>query len=173
MFHHAPYSVGPHGWPVGVGGGYDNQSGRPVRVLDAFFMQYGVDAVLSGHDEMLERSVISGVEVGPDGAETPHDVQYYDVGIGGDGLRGPEQGLANPFQKFLVHSHAPERWENGVLVDGGKHYGHLEIDVSETAKGKWRAVITPVYVFPFVSKDGAYSGYERRQYDDVVTLNGK
>ncbi len=173
VFHHIPYSVGPHGWPAGEGKGFDNQSGRPVRVLDGLFMKYGVDAVFSGHDEMLERSVVSGMEVRPDGSETPHNVQYYDTGIGGDGLRGPEDGLANPYQKFLAHTDSPEVWKDGVLVDGGKHYGHLEIDVSEAGKGKWRAVITPVYVFPLVTKDGVCTGYERRQYHDVVTIDGR
>lgn len=173
MFHHIPYSVGPHGWPAGEGKGYDNQSGRPTRILDPLFMKYGVDAVLCGHDEMLERSEISGTEIRPDGSSAPHIVEYYDVGVGGDGLRGPEKGLANPNQKFLVHTDAPEAWKDGVLVDGGKHYGHLEINVARASNGKWRAEITPVYVFPLVRKDGTYTGYERRQYKDVITLDGR
>ncbi len=173
VFHHIPYSVGPHGWPAGEGASHDTQSGRPARIFDSLFMKYGVDAVLCGHDEMLERSEISGVEVGPDGSGSPHTVQYYDAGIGGDGLRGPEKGLENPHQKFLAHTNAPEKWDNGVLIDGGKHYGHLEIDVAKAENGRWRAVITPVYVFPLVKKDGTCTGYERRQYNDVMTLDGR
>ncbi len=172
-FHHIPYSVGPHGWLAGEGKEHDTQSGRPTRILEQLFMRYGVDAVLCGHDEMLERSEIGGTEIVPGGSGIPHTIQYYDVGIGGDGLRGPEKGLTNPFQKFLVHTDAPEVWKDGVLVDGGKHYGHLEINVAKAGNGKWRAEITPVYVFPKVTKDGVYTGYERRQYKDVIILNGK
>ena len=40
--------------------------GYPVRLLTPVFMQYGVDAVISGHDEMWERSEISGIEIKPD-----------------------------------------------------------------------------------------------------------
>jgi len=63
LFHHAPYSSGPHGYLPGEIEGTDNQSGYPVRLLTPVFMQYGVDAVISGHDEMWERSEISGMEI--------------------------------------------------------------------------------------------------------------
>ena len=170
VFHHIPYSVGPHGWPTGEGDDQDTQSGRPTRALTQLFMKYGVDAVLCGHDEMLERSEISGEETGPDGKTTPHTIQFYDAGIGGDGLRGPEEGLVNPYEQFLAHKDSPEIWENGVLVDGGKHYGHLEINVQRNKEGQWEAVISPVYVFPLIDAGGAYKGYERRVYDDTIIL---
>lgn len=170
VFHHVPYSVGPHGWPTGEGDGEDTQSGRPVRILTPLFMKYGVDAVLCGHDEMLERSEISGEETRPDGKKAAHTIQYYDAGIGGDGLRGPVDGLVNPYQQFLAHKDAPEIWKDGVLVDGGKHYGHLEIDVSRNDDGRWQAVIEPVYVFPQIDTDGNFKGYERRVYKDTMTL---
>ena len=170
FFHHVPYSVGPHGWPTGVGDGFDNQSGVPVRSLTPLFMKYGVDAVFAGHDEILERSELHGIEIQPGGIESSHTLHFYDVGIGGDGLRGPQEGLENPYQKFLVHKDAPEQWENGVLIDGGKHYGHFEVDVLQSSEGRWNAVIKPVYVFPFIDNSGAYNGYERRIYDDIITL---
>ena len=97
-------------------------------------------------------------------------MQFYDVGIGGDGLRGPQEGLQNPQQKFLVHTHAPEVWRNGVLVEGGKHYGHLEVDIERLTNGTWQAVLKPVYVFPLFAEDGTYLSSERRLYDDVITL---
>ena len=136
MFHHTPYSVGPHGWPPGQGEGFDTQSGVPVRVLTPLFLRYGVDAVLAGHDEMWERSEVDGVEVAQSGERVPHTVHFYDIGIGGDGLRGPQQDLVNPQQAFLAHAHAPERWSDSGLVDGGKHYGHLEVDVQPLANGR-------------------------------------
>ncbi|GLQ75699.1 purple acid phosphatase family protein [Vibrio penaeicida] len=168
QFHHVPYSVGPHGFPTGDQGfekGQDNQSGVPVRVLTPLFKKYGVDAVFAGHDEMYEHSVVEGIH-------------FYDVGIGGDGLRGPYFGkdgkydvpLDNPHQVFLAHLDAPEKWEGKKLVSGGKHYGHLEVNVQKSEKGTWSAEIAPVYVFPMMDKSGFIQSWERRVYDDVVTL---
>lgn len=171
FFHHVPYSVGPHGWPAGEGEGFDTQSGVPVRALTPLFMRYGVDAVIAGHDEIWERSEIEGVEIGPGGGQTPHTVHFLDVGIGGDGLRPPQEDLENPYQRFLAHSDAPEIWRDGVLVDGGKHYGHLEVDVLPGKNGSWQAVLKPVYIFPMLAADGSVLGNERRVYDDIVTLD--
>jgi len=170
MFHHIPYSSGPHGWPAGEGDGYDTQSGVPVRTLVPLLIRYGVDAIFAGHDEMMERSEISGMELVTDGSEKEHTLHIYDVGIGGDGLRGSQDGLDNPYQKYLAHTDSPEIREEGKLIDGGKHYGHLEVDVLELSDGRWQAVCKPVYVFPLFDDNGVYKGYERRVYDDIVTL---
>lgn len=171
LFHHVPYSVGPHGWPPGDGKGQDTQSGVPTRVLTPLFMHYGVDAVIAGHDEIWERSEIDGAETAPDGAQAPHSIHFYDVGIGGDGLRGSQEGLENPHRKFLVDTDAPAIWRDNVLTDGGKHYGHLEVDVLPSKNGGWQAVLKPVYIFPLLAADGAYLGSQRRVYDDIITLN--
>jgi hypothetical protein len=168
FFHHVPYSSGPHGWPAGEGDGLDTQSGVPVRQLTPLFLRYGVDAVIAGHDEMWERSEIEGEEVLEGGGRRRHTLHVLDVGIGGDGLRGPQEGLVNPYQAFLAHADAPEIWENGVLVEGGKHYGHLEVDVEKTGDG-WQAVLKPVYLLPQVV-EGVVQGVARRLYDDVLTL---
>jgi len=151
--------------------GRDSQSGVPVRSLTPLFMRYGVDAIVAGHDEIWQRSEIDGVEVLPgDGGERQHTLHVYDVGIAGDGLRGPEGGLTNPWQKFLVHTDAPEKWRNGVLVEGGKHYGHLEVDVFPLTDGGWRAELKPVHVFPVFESPSRYVKSERRLYDDVQVL---
>ncbi|MBL4902207.1 MAG: NAD nucleotidase [Desulfocapsa sp.] len=175
QFHHSPYSVGPHGFNPGAAGlsnGEDTQSGVPMRVLTPLFNQYGVDAVFGGHDEMYEHSLVDGIH-------------FFDVGIGGDGLRGPYMGEDgkydypgnNPNQIFLAHLDAPETWEGNQLVDGGKHYGHLEVNIRKT-DGVWEAELTPVYVFPLMDENGGIqydiSGnplFERRIYDDVTQLN--
>ena len=171
VFHHAPYSSGPHGFPPGLEEFNDNQSGVPVRALTPVFMKYGVDAVFSGHDEMWERSEVSGLEIQPDKGEVNHTIHFYDVGTGGDGLRGSVEGADNPYQEFLVHTDVPEVWEGGILVEGGKHYGHLEADIEPINDSTWQANLTPVYVFPlFNVNDSAYTGYERRVYDDKVIL---
>jgi len=171
QFHHAPFSAGPHGRAPGKGAGQDPQSGQPMRSLAPLLRKHGVRAVFSGHDEMYEHSIVEGVH-------------YYDVGIGGDGLRGPEEGFSNDRQIFVAHDHAPEHWNGNVLESGGKHYGHIEVDVrrKEAAEGKGDAAnappaeftvtITPVYVFPVLDpeKPGDIATWERREYDDTLTF---
>ena len=171
ILHHAPYSSGPHGYPPGEVENTDNQSGNPVRLLTPVFMKYGVDAVFSGHDEMWERSEISGIETKPDESEEMHTINFYDVGIGGDGLRAPIEGLENPNKKFLVHTDVPEVWEDDVLISGGKHYGHLEVDIIQQDTNTWQAILKPVYIFPLLdTQDSTYSNFERRIYDDQIIL---
>lgn len=167
QYHHAAYSVGPHGFPAGSGTGQDTQSGQPVRALTPLFVEYGVDGVFSGHDEMYEHSVVDGIN-------------FYDIGIGGDGLRGPDNGTdgstglpsSNPNQVFLAHLDAPEVWNGNQLVSGGKHYGHMEVNVYIDTDGYWKAKLEPVYVFPLMNTSGTITGWERRVYDDVVVLVG-
>lgn len=172
ILHHAPYSAGPHGYPPGEVENTDNQSGNPVRLLTPLFMKYGADAVISGHDEIWERSEITGIETKPDQNEAIHTIHFYDVGTGGDGLREPEEGLDNPYQKFVVHKDVPEVWENNILKSGGKHYGHLEVDIVPTNICTWKAILKPVYIFPlFNSVDGTYTDYEKRIYDDQIILS--
>ncbi len=188
QFHHVPYSVGPHGFPAGDKGhdhAQDDQSGIPMRILTPLFMQYGVDAVFAGHDEMYEHSIIrGGLEQLPNTDDEqapqtrPHDLHVLDVGIAGDGLRGPFFGPGgryenfgnNEFQVFLAHNNAPEVWDGKRLVSGGKHYGHVEVNVSKNTDGQWQATLTPVYIFPLMDDQGTVTGWERRIYDDQVTL---
>ena len=99
-----------------------------------------------------------------------HRIHFYDVGIGGDGLRGPSEGFDNPYRQFLAHDDVPEVWNGKQLVSGGKHYGHLEVNVAQNAIGQWLAELTPVQVFPLLDSEGKVTGWERRTYDDVVTI---
>jgi hypothetical protein len=172
ILHHAPYSSGPHGYAPGEVDNTDEYSGNPVRLLTPIFMQYGVDAVFSGHDEMWERSEVTGIEMKPDQSEISHTIHFYDVGISGDGLREPCEGLDNPNQAFLVHTDVPEVWENDILISGGKHYGHLEVDISPQDNNTWNAILKPVYIFPLLDTiDSTYSGFERRIYEDQKILS--
>lgn len=184
QFHHVPYSVGPHGFPAGDAGhdhGEDNQSGVPMQALTDLFVRCGVDAVFAGHDEMYEHSVIKGGhETLPGDKPTtrPHDLHVLDVGIAGDGLRGPffgpggrhESEIGNEHQVFLAHHDAPEVWDGKRLISGGKHYGHVEVNVTQSPDGIWQARLTPVYIFPLMDAEGTITGWERRVYDDEVTL---
>ncbi|MEN7973546.1 MAG: metallophosphoesterase, partial [Verrucomicrobiota bacterium] len=171
MFHDCPYSSGIHGLPPGVGSGRNNLSGVPVRALTPLFMKYGVDALLTGHDEMYEHSAVPGEELLPGGKLANHVLHVFDVGVGGDGLRGPFDGAVNGYRTFLAHADAPEVYDqNGILVDGGKHYGHLEVNVARNPEGRWQARMDMVYVFPVSGKDGHVSGFERRLYKDSTVL---
>ena len=160
QYHHAAYSSGVHGRPPGTDTATQaTQSGQPLRALTPLFALYDVKAVFSGHDEMYEHAVVDGIH-------------FYDVGIGGDGLRGIDYGAQGYTREFLAQADAPEVWAGDVLVSGGKHYGHLEIDVVKNVAGLWDVSITPAYAFPVLSATnaGEIVAWERRTYDDVVTF---
>jgi len=160
QFHHAPFSAGRHGQAPGDAVGRDRHSGRPLRALAGLFREHGVRAVFTGHDELYEHSFADGVH-------------YFTVGIGGDALQEPLGTVVNEAQIFLAHDHAAERWNGDVLEAGGKHYGHVEVDVTRRDTGGFTVTITPVHVFPILSADrpGAVIDWERRVYDDVFTFD--
>ena len=166
MFHHCPYSSGTHGFPAGSGPAEDEQSGQPLRALTPLFLKYGVELVLTGHDEMFEHSIIEGTEELPNQKKRPHQLHIYDVGVGGDGLRGPKR--VNTYKKFLAYEDSPEVWSKGVLQKGGRHYGHLEVDVTPDEKGSWTAKVTPVYILPKEKRTGW--SFHRQIYSDVLDL---
>jgi len=174
MFHPAPYSSGIHGRTPGVGEAENFSSGRPLRALTPLFLRYGVDAVFNGHDEIYEHSSVQGMETLTDGGQREHSVHFFTVGIGGDGLRGPIPGLENPHRVFMADKDSPESYDaNGVLTEGGKHYGHLLVDVSHQGEGRWEARIEPVYAFPVMNPQGGVDAFEPRIYDDVLTLTSE
>ncbi len=171
MFHPAPYSSGVHGREAGVGDAENFASGRPLQALTPLFLRYGVDAVFNGHDEMYEHSSVRGMETTTDGGQVQHSVHFFTVGIGGDGLRGSDPGVSNPYSLFTANENSPEIYsDKGVLQDGGKHYGHVLVDVSSNEDGHWQARIEPVYVFPVMNAHGELEAFERRIYDDVLEL---
>ena len=92
------------------------------------------------------------------------------MGIG-DGLRGPATGFDNPHRKFLAHDDAPEIWSGRQLVSGGKHDGHLEVNVGPDAQGQWQVNLVPVQVFPVTNTAGEVIAWERQTDDDHVTIS--
>lgn len=178
QFHHIPFSSGEHGVPMNheLSTG---QGGTPMRILHPVFEEYGVIAVLSGHDELFERSF---VDEDGDGK----GVQYYDVGVAGDGLRGVKRNwLSNPletldyneFSKWTADQKSPEQWNNTgsnpVLTDGGKHYGHLEVNlkkVKDGAKTFAQIDFEPVYAFPVMDQNYNLQRIERRVYNDPLRI---
>lgn len=176
QFHHTPFGTGVHSYPSGSAGipaGEDNQSGQPMRIYHELFERYGVTAVLAGHDELLEYVEMDGVH-------------YWDVGFAGDGLRGPGYAPSNTYVPFdllpeqaqqthwSAHGDAPEIWEGKQLIDGGKHYGFLEVEVRPSGDHDYQVVMTPRYVFPLMDEEGVATGeFAHRQYNKVVRVEVK
>jgi hypothetical protein len=178
QFHHAPYSSGEHGQPMDheLSTG---QGGTPMRRFHPLFEQFGVVAVLSGHSEMFERSFVDEDRNGV-------GVHYYDVGVAGDGLRGSKRNGSlltdpllnyNPFSVWTADQGEPEHWElvDGTpqLTRGGKHYGHLEVNVTRLPTGSpARASVSfsPVHSFPVLDAQYNLVRTERRVYGDEWTV---
>lgn len=172
QFHHAAYSDGTHGLPMNHVDS-SGQGGTPMRQYHPLFEQFGVAAVFSGHSEMFERSF---VDEDNDGV----GVLYYDVGVAGDGMRGERTDADgnllnyNPFSEWSADRSEPELWQevDGVLqnVAGGKHYGHLEVNVEQLNGGEAQISFTPVYSFPILDSSYELIDTERRVYGDEVVL---
>ncbi len=181
QWHHVPYSSGTHGLPMDDPDS-SGQGGTPMRQYHPLFEEFGVAAVFSGHSEMFERSFVdeNGDGIG---------VHYYDVGVAGDGLRGVrtldliELMMQNPYSEWTASLSEPELWVEvtdpvsgetyEMLIDGGKHYGHLEIDITPLDDPGLLAMITftPVYSFPILDADFQLIGdTERRVYGDAFSL---
>ncbi len=178
QFHHIPFSSGEHGTTINheLATG---QEGTPMRVLHPLLEEYGVIAVLAGHDELFERSF---VDLDNDGK----GVHYYDVGVAGDGMRGVKRNwISNPlttldyneFSRWTADQKSVEQWNttgaNPVLIDGGKHYGHLEVNLKKVKDGdKTFAQIDfePVYAFPVLDQNYNLQRVERRVYDDKLRI---
>lgn len=174
QWHHGAFSSGEHGVPM-YHEDTSGQPGTPMRQYHELAERYGVAAVLSGHSELYERSFVDsdGDGIG---------VHYYDVGVAGDGLRGERrvdgpgsQRLAyNPYSQWTADRSEPEVWrdEDGtrVLESGGKHYGHLHLELRRTRDGA-QLTMSPVHVFPVVDAQYRVVRTERRVYDDVVVVD--
>ena len=162
--HQCPFSVGYHGRANSYHPSKDPNgealSGRALRVLLPLMHKYGVDGWLAGHDEMMERSVTTDEKTG-------HSFSIWDMGIAGDGLRGNLMS-PNPNEAFRADTGAPEVYKDGVLVAGGKHYGHLQVTIDKDEQGRWRATFDPIYVFFSKAKDGTVSFGGVRHYDDKL-----
>ncbi|MFN3265873.1 MAG: metallophosphoesterase [Deinococcales bacterium] len=163
QWHHAPYSIGEHGFAQ-TQAGTSGQGGVAMRVYSPMLEKYGVVAVFSGHSELFERSLVRGIH-------------YYDVGVAGDGLRGSQPPAIarrnNPANQWTAHNNEPELWNGNILLSGGKHYGHLEVNVTPLGNKRFRVSLTPVHVFPVANENFEVQRWERREYNDKVELTVK
>jgi 3',5'-cyclic AMP phosphodiesterase CpdA len=181
QYHHIAFSSGEHGVPLNhdlsVG-----QVGTPMQILNPLFEQFGVIAVLSGHDELFERSF---VDEDSDGK----GVLYYDVGVAGDGIRSVKRDWRNnplktldynPYSKWTADQKSVERWNTSgprpILTDGGKHYGHLEVNLEKIIEGEEtfaKIKFSPIYAFPVMDENYNLVRVERRVYADELELKIK
>ena len=173
--HQCPFSVGYHGrlnGEYGTEGSKEYLSGAATRCLTNLVFKYGVDAWICGHDELYEHSRLTGLETLPDGTTRPHELNVYDVGMGGDGLRGCNRtGRPNPYEVYRAHIDATEVYdETGTLIAGGKHYGHMDVNVTTNADGIWTATLTPTYVFVSSNTVTGKITFDRRTYPDEVVI---
>ncbi len=181
QWHNVAYSSGTHGIPnAGLppefAANASGQAGTPLRQYQPLFDQYGVAAVFSGHSEIAERSYVNE-------DEDEIGVNYYEVGIGGDGMRGTrtdtDLSVQNPFSEWTAHLDVPELWEEvtdrsgetyTILTEGGKHYGHLEMNLSRCS-GSPVMTLAMVHSFPHLDANlNLIGNTERRVYDDVQQI---
>ena len=104
------------------------------------------------------------------------------MGVAGDGMRGQrtdEEGNLlgyNPFSQWTADQSEPELWQevDGVLqnVAGGKHYGHLEVNLENLGEEDGtRITFTPVYSFPVLDANYDLVDTERRVYGDEIVID--
>jgi hypothetical protein len=109
------------------------------------------------------------------------------VGLGGGavarGVRCDGPTLSSPllgynaFSRWTADQSEPETWENAGetprLTSGGKHYGHLEIDINRDHRKDRTAclTLTPVHLFPVLDADLHLVKTERRTYDDRTVID--
>ena len=161
QFHHIPYSSGGHILPMSAENS-TGQAGVPMRAYTPMFKKYGVVAVLCGHNESLEHSEVDGIH-------------FWDLGIAGDGfgysLDDVDPRRTNEYRQWVAHVDAPENWQGNQLLSGGKHYGHLVVDLIPKGEHGYEVIMTPKYIFPLMDESGEVTATETRVYDHVVVTS--
>jgi len=122
--HHSPFSSSTHSQPG------EPLSGRPLRVLNDLFLQYGVTTVFSGHDHCYERSLYKD-------AKTGAELNYIVAGGGGAPLYGVDPDAAKDNPHLVTHYGRKGSQEFSVIK--------VSIEPDEAGvPGKWWAAITPI-----------------------------
>lgn len=177
QWHHMAYGTGVHSLisgQAGIANNEDNQSGLPMRVYHDLMKEYGVTAVFSGHNELLETVELDGIH-------------YWDVGISGDGLRGPGYFPTTNYVPFELlpaaaqkthwsaHGDSQEIWIGKKIIEGGKHYGFVDVQVIPlAASNEYEIVIRPRYSLPVVDQMGVFMNkFEERSYSKEIRVKKK
>jgi len=135
MSHPSPYSSGVHGTPDRR---LDAQRGYEMRALDPLLRQYGVDAVISSHDHLAERSLVGTGRTGDPNDE--RNINYFVVGNSGSGSRNPADGWEQ-WMSVNGDGRAPfhRQWIYGWAGDPRQYASMLELDVGNDGDGTWTA----------------------------------
>ncbi|MFC1793562.1 purple acid phosphatase family protein [Planctomycetota bacterium] len=168
--HPSPYSRGVHGT---CDKAIDYQRGFELRALDPVFRRYGVDAVFTSHDHMVERCL-----TGPEGywemmdVNDPANLNYIVQGNSGHSARDPhpqwKQWMqipdAPPETYYTVWFYDWNKASNPSTVRCSLH----DVQVSNVSATDWQAT------FRIVSIDGLPDQMRTHEvftsYDDVFTL---
>ena len=133
LMHPAPYCRGVHGDPD------ESQSGWQLRALDSVFRQYGVDAVLTSHDHMVERCL-----TGPPGYEQamdetdPANLNYIVMGNSGHSARYAKDGWET-WMDITGNDGPPYYTRYFYDWAGTDHVSFVDISIDPLDHGTWKA----------------------------------
>jgi hypothetical protein len=168
--HPSPYSRGEHGTSDK---GIDYQRGYELRALDPIFRMYGVDAVFSSHDHMVEHCL-----TGPDGywvamdVNNPANLNYLVQGNSGHSARDPHPKWKRWMQ---IPDAPPETFYTVWFYDWNKannpttdRCSLYDIQISKLCAAIWQAK------FQLISIDGLLEQMRNHDvftsYDHVFTI---
>ena len=140
LTHPAPYSCGVHGTPSRS---QDDQRGHELRALTPTFLEYGVDALISSHDHLVETGLVGppGFEAAMD-PDDPANLHSFVVGDSGLNTRpcaaGWERWMSvsgdgtGPSYQTWQHP-----WTGDPTLDS-----MLELELDRLDGGRWQARFT-------------------------------
>lgn len=142
LFHPSPYSRGEHGTPDRE---KDTQRGHELRTLQDVFLDYGVDAVITSHDHLVEYNLD-----GPDGfesrmdADDPRHIHHFVIGNSGHSARGAGDGWEQWMSvrkngKPPYHTVWFYTWENQ-----DERCSFVKVSVANNGDGSWTASFSVV-----------------------------
>ena len=155
--HPSPYSRGVHGDPS------DSQRGYELRALDSVWRQYGVDAVMTSHDHLVEHCL-----TGPDGFEEdmdvtdPDNLNYLVMGNSGRSSRDADSGW-NTWMDITGNDGAPYYTKYFYSWAGNDSLSSFwDINIVNEGDNKWRAD------FQIVRSDGStFDSFSIERIDPV------
>lgn len=133
LMHPSPYCRGVHGDPN------ESQSGGPIRALDPVFRQYGVDAVLTSHDHLVERCLTGplGYEQAMDETD-PANLNYVVMGNSGQSARDAQEGWAT-WMDITGNDGPPYYTQYFYDWAGTDHVSFVDISIDPLGHGQWKA----------------------------------